>query len=435
MIFSQAENLVQGAYRAAVADANRLRKQTAAKKLDLYHGFQADYVMDALRQHFTKPEVFTPAFVNLTRKVVNQLAMVYVQDARRSLVDGTDQDAATFTGIERSCSLGARMKLANRYAKLLGMCAVRPVWRNGALDLDVVTPDLLDVQTGEAPEDVQAILVTHYPEDGRDDQVTYALWTADTFQRLDYRGQVLEETANPYAAIPYVFVWNTLPTTSFWTPTGDDLVALQDAFNEKLTDLLYVLRMQGFGVGYVKGMRGEIGQVDPGTFFNLPVDGEMGFAKTNAPVADTLAALTFILQQAAVSHGLPAGSLQVDPTDQSGVAVIAGNRELEEQRADDLELYRRYEARLFDLIRTTWNAHNPGRKLSDSATLRVDFYDVQPALSQDKQVAVWDQLVALGVMSKVDVLQKLNPDLSKEDALARLVEISEENQAATAGQI
>ena len=145
--------------------------------------------------------------------------------------------------------------------------------------------------------------------------------------------------------------------------------------------------------------------------------------------------MTFILQQAAVSHGLPASSLQVDPSDQSGVAVIAGNRELEEMRADDLELYRRYEARLFDLIRITHNIHVPGRKISDSATLTVDFYDVQPSLSQDKQVAVWDAMVAMGVMSKVDVLQKLNPDLSKEDALARLVEIAEENAVSTAHQI
>ena len=435
MIFSQAENLVQGAYRAAIADANRIRKRTAAKKLDFYHGFQLAYVEDLLRQHFSKPEAFQPCFINLTRKIVNQLAMVYVQDARRT-VDGTDQDVAIFGDIERASSLGARMKLANRYAKLLGMCAVRPVWRNGQIDLDVVTPDLLDVQTGDSPEDIQALLVTFYPEDGRDDQVTYSLWTPDTFKRLDYRGLVLEETPNPYKVIPYVFVWNTLPTTTFWTPTGDDLVALQDAFNEKLTDLLYVLRLQGFGVGWVKGMKGEIGQVDPGTFFNLPADGgAMGYAQPTAPITDTLAALDFILKQAAVSNGLPAGSLQADVSDQSGVAVIAGNRELEEMRADDLELYRRYESRLFDLIRTTWNAHNPGRKISDSATMTVDFYDVQPSLSQDKQVQVWDALVALGCMSKVDILQKLNPDLSKEDALARLIEIAEENRAATAQQI
>ena len=67
--------------------------------------------------------------------------------------------------------------------------------------------------------------------------------------------------------------------------------------------------------------------------------------------------------------------------------------------------------------------------------MTVDFYDVQPSLSQDKQVQVWDALVALGCMSKVDILQKLNPDLSKEDALARLIEIAEENRAATAQQI
>ena len=149
--------------------------------------------------------------------------MVYVQDARRT-IDGTEQDAAIFEEIERSCSLGARMKLANRYAKLLGMVAVRPVWRNNTLDLDVVTPDLLDVQTGDSPEEVQAILVTYYPEDGKETEVTYSLWTPETFQRLDYRGLVLEESSNPYKVIPYVYVWNSLPTITFWTPSGEDLM-------------------------------------------------------------------------------------------------------------------------------------------------------------------------------------------------------------------
>lgn len=428
MIFSQAENVVRASYQAAMLDANRERKANAAKRLDYYHDFQADYIREQLARHFSKPENMTPCFVNLVRKVINQLAMVYVQDARRTVDGGTQRDQETFQEIERACWIGAKWKLANRYSKLLGVVMMRPVWRNGGLDLDVVTPDILDVTYGETPEDVQAVMVTYYAASGRMDELTYGLWTLEAFKRLDHRGNVIHEELNPYGATPFCAVWNRVPTETFWVPGGEDLVTIQEAFNEKLTDLLYILRMQGFGVGFVKGMKGELSSVDPGTFFNLPEGGELGFANTNAPVADTLAALDFLLKQAAVSNGLSASSLTTDPTNESGVARIAGNRELEEMRRDDVELFRSYERRLFRLVRAVWNHHNPARKLSEKAELLVDFHDPKPAVDPDKQASTWDALLAMGVISPVDILMERNPDLSREEAKARLVEIQDERR-------
>lgn len=427
MIFSMAENLVRDSFSAAMQEATRARKSDAAKRLDYYHDFQTDYIKDALAAHFSNPEKLTPCFVNIVRKVINRLAMVYVQDARRK-VEGTDRDQEIFSEIERGAWLGAKWKLANRYSKLLGLVAMRPVWRNGALDVDLVTPDILDVTVGDSPEDVRSFMVTNYPESGRQDELTYSLWTPEAFKRLDYRGHEMEVETNPYGTIPYQTVWNRVPTDSFWTPGASDLVTLQESFNEKLTDLLYVLRMQGFGVGYVKGMKGELSNVDPGTFFNLPADGELGYAATNAPVTESLAVLDFLLKQAAVSNGLPASSLTTDPTDESGVAKVAGNIELEELRRDDVELFRAYERRLFRLIKTVWNHHNPGRKFSEKAELVVDFFDQKPNISADKQAETWDRLLTMGVISPVDIMLERNPDLTRDEAKARLVEIQDENR-------
>jgi len=427
MIFSMAGNVVRESFNTAMQEATRQRKEDAAKRLDFYNDFQVDYIKEALAAHFSNPDKLTPCFVNIVRKVINRLAMVYVQDARRK-VDGTDRDQEIFQEIERGAWLGAKWKLANRYSKLLGLVALRPVWRNGALDIDLVTPDILDVTVGDSPEDMRSFMVTHYPETGLQEELTYSVWTPEAFKRLDYRGHEVEVDTNPYGTIPYQTVWNRVPTDSFWTPGAADLVTIQEAFNEKLTDLLYVLRMQGFGVGYVKGMKGEISSVDPGTFFNLPIDGELGFAATNAPLNESLEVLDFLLKQAAVSNGLPASSLTTDPSDESGVAKVAGNIELEEMRRDDVELFRAYERRLFRLIKTVWNYHNPGRKFSEKAELMIDFYDQKPTVAPDKQAATWDQLLTMGVISPVDIMLERNPDLSRDEAKVRLVEIQEENR-------
>ncbi|WP_045222149.1 phage portal protein [Desulfonatronum thioautotrophicum] len=426
MIESQAGELVRSAFQAATRMSNIERKRNAAKRLDYYHDFQNEYIREQLQKHFSKPQNMSPCFINLTRKVINRLAMVYVEDARRIVEHGTERDQEILGNIERTTWLGAKWKLTNRYSKLLGMVLLRPVWRNNHIDVDLLTPDILDVVTGDSPEDIQTVLVTHYPSSGRNDETTYSVWTADQFQRLNYRGHVMENIPNPYRVIPFVPCWSRVPTDSVWCPGGDDLITIQESFNEKLTDLLYILRMQGFGLGYVKGMRGELGTVDPGSFVNLPEGGEVGFAKATAPISDTLAALDYLLKQAAVSNGLSASSLSTETREESGIARIVSNQELEELRRDDCELFRSYERRLFEKIRAVWNHHNPGRKISDKAELVVDFHDGKQVTDPSQQSEMWDRLLALGVLSPVDILMERNPDLTRDEAKARLVEIQDE---------
>ena len=51
--------------------------------------------------------------------------------------------------------------------------------------------------------------------------------------------------------------------------------------------------------------------------------------------------------------------------------------------------FRRYEKNLFDIFRVVWNTHNPGRRLSPSARLSVDFYDPKPVISAKDQAETW----------------------------------------------
>lgn len=129
---------------------------------------------------------------------------------------------------------------------------------------------------------------------------------------------------------------------------------------------------------------------------------------------------------AAVSNGLPAAALSLDPTEESGVSKLVGNRELEELRRDDVALFTGYERRLFDVFRVVWNTHNPTRPLSYNAALRVNFYDPKPSVSPQDQVKEWGNLMELGLLSPVDVLMERDPDLTRDDAKVRLLEIRDE---------
>lgn len=437
MLFQpQGAALVQSMFRDASLALNRKRKADAAKRLDFYHDGQLEHLQEALALKFADPSKLQPCFVNIVKKVVDLKARCYAEEPKRT-IDGTDADKALFQEIAEQSALGIKMKTASRLTKLLKTCLIRPVWRNNRLDLDILSGDIVDVSCGESPEDLQTVLVTHYPEDGKVEEITYSFWTPDTWSRLDYRGQQIDGGPNPYKILPFVPLWDHAPTDSFWIAGGDDLIVMQEAVNKALVDLLHTLEFQGFGLGWVRGAEGGgILETGPGKMLELPKDGELGIAAPQAPIDEVVNAIDRLMKWCAVSNGLPGSSMSVDPTDESGVSKIVGNVELEESRRDDIALWRVYERRLFAVLRIVWNHHNPGRKLSDAATLAVDFADPKPDTSEKDQAATWELLLSMGLISPVDAVMERNPDLAtREDALAYLIQVRDETAALKEQQI
>jgi hypothetical protein len=415
--------------------ASLARKTETAKRLDLYFDTQLDHLETRLNELFSDPSAMVKVFLNVCKKIINNLSQVY-REAPVRILEGTDSDKELYAGIVEGLALDVKLKQASRYAKLLKTVLLRPVWRNDRLDLDILTGNILDVETGESPEILSKVLVTDFGNSDRIEEVEYSFWTPETWQRLDYRGQVKEEAANPYGVLPFLPIFDyPPPSSSFWLPGGDDLISLQEAINLKLTDLLYLLSTQSFGVGYIKGGQGGGSlKVDPGALVELPENGEIGFANQQARIEEVVGAIDKLIKWGCVSHGLSAASMSTDPQEASGLSKIVDTRELAEMRAEDVALWRSYEKRLFQLVRTVWNAHNPTKKLSESATLKVDFCDPKPETDPKSQAEAWEKLLGFGVISPVDIAMQQNPDLkTREEALAYLLQVQEESRELNSG--
>lgn len=415
------------------SQATRQRKADQELRLDYFQDNQLENLWAILSQDFSNPEKLQPAFVNIVKKITNLRACVYVDEATRT-VEGSESDKELFAIIAEQCQLDNTLKTASKLTKLLKTCLLRVVFRNGRLDLDLLPSHLVDVWVGDSPRDLEAVLVTHPAVDGREEHTTYSHWTATEWQRLDYRGRVIEYGPNPYKTIPFIPLWDSTPLNDFWVAGGDDLVALQEAINSKLVDLLHTLRFQAFAVGWIKG--GEGGgsiQADPGSFVELPEGGELGFAHPQAAISDAIEAIDKLLKWAAVSNGLPASSLSTEPTDESGISKLVSNSELSEMRRDDIALFRQYEKALFNLIRIVWNTHN-AKKLSEAATITIDFSDPKPDTSDTEKANAWKSLMELGVIGPVDVVMERNPDITtREEALEYLIQVKIENDKLVDG--
>lgn len=422
-------NIVDDTFRKAVLAANNARKADAEKRLAYYYDEQLPYLHDLLAAKFADPSKLTPCFVNVVRKIIDLKSRVYADEPKRQ-IDGTEADKALFAEIAEQSGLSVKLKTASRLTKLLKTTMIRPVWRNGRLELDLLTGDVLDVIVGDSPEDIVSVMVTHYGTSGRPEEVTYSVWDASAWQRLDWRGHVIESGPNPYGVLPFVALHDRAPTDSFWQAGGDDLIALQEAISLKLTDLMHTIEHQGYGLGWVSGAEGGgTLKTGPGVLVELPKDSSLGFASPEAAIEEVVGAIDHLLKWACVSNGLPAASMSVDPSVESGIAKIVGNAELTESRADDVALWRGYEKRVFAVIRAVWNAHN-ARKLSDAATLTTDFADPKPETSAKDQASTWELLLSMGLISPVDAIMERNPDLTtREDALAHLIQIRDETAA------
>jgi len=412
------------------ATANRERKEEQAKRIDFYHGEQLVRLEEQLNILFSDPSQMVKVELNIIKKIIDNLAQVYREPPKR-IIEGTDSDKEIYQFICEQCALDIKMKQTSRYTKLLKTVLVRPVWRNNHLDIDIITGNIVDVMTGDVPEDLRKVLITDYGASEKIEDIEYSLWTDELYQRLDYQGNIIDEQANPYKVLPFIPFFDFLPTgSSFWLNGGSDLVSLQEAVNIKLTDLVYLIQQQSFGVGYIKGSQGAGNmRVDPGSLAELPENGEIGFVSQNAEIKEVLEAVDKFIKWAGVTNGLSAGILSTDPTEQSGVSKIVDSKELSEMRSDDISFFRSYEKKLFDLMRIIWNAHNT-KKLSESSTLKIDFADPQVKGSPSEQATTYDLLMNMGVITPVDIVMERNPDLkTREDALAFLLTLDEEKKA------
>lgn len=427
---STAKTVVQQMLKEAQEKATRERKDDTIKRLSYYHDEQESYIIEQLEKHHADPDAFTPVFFNVVKKIINQLAMVYMADAQRE-VDGTDQDQEIFTEITESANLNLKMKTASRYCQLTKTIMLRPVWRQGKMDIDILSGDILDIEIGDTVEQLKTVMVTHYPQSGESKDIEYSLWTDETYKRLDYNGNVLQAEPNPYGTIPMVPIWDSYPATGgFWLPGGEDLVSVQSTINQKLTDLMLVIEFQGFGVPVAKGLPvgGKL-QIGPNTAIEIEnPEGSFTFEKTNSPIKQILESIDFLSKNLAITNGLSAASMSVKPTQESGLSRISGSAELQELRKDQISLFGRYERQLFNMFRVVWNVHNASRKISDKARLKIDFFDPRPVMSPDKQAELWQAELEMGTLSRTDILMLKNPDLSKEDAIKRLAEIQAENR-------
>jgi hypothetical protein len=408
------------------------RKGKGEEALRFYDDLQDDATLALIRRRFSAPESFRVFTVNMCRKIINRRATAY-QVAPRRVFEGWDQQAGET--LYADANVDAVLKRACRLTKLLKTTVIQVRHGDHGLTLNVLPPHVLDTEYVE-PEHPTRMIVTHAGD--RPERTTYSDWTATGYVRRDAHGRPVrvegnEDSANPYGILPFVPLFDRLPDHSFFLPGSDDLIGSQKALNVGLANLWRAVELQAHGQAVAKGLHpGDSIATGPDKVIILPQDGSFEFASTNAPIEDILQALEFVMRQTAATNDVGADVFDLSKRAESGSAKHAERMDLKEARQDDVALWRRYEARLFEVIKAVVNTHAPGT-IPTEARVRVDFAERGDVLSEAELLDNLRTKTELSVFSPVDVLMALNPDgyPSREEAYRELLRRKAEAQELT----
>ena len=417
MIF---QNESQTAFLKLV-QSSAARKAEAEKRLNYYYDRQSDELARIVAQRWSNPADFRLFIINIVKKVIDKRAMIYRTPPAR-VFEGWSQDQGD--ALYRSMAADTTMKKANRMVRLCRTSLLRVGWNGSGPTLSVLTPNILDVVAPD-PESPEKIVVTH--KGSRADLTEYSIWTATGYERVDFKGRALPlrdnpEGVNPYGVIPFVPLFDRAPDDEFFLPGGDDLIESQDAVNVALVNLWRAIELQSHGQAWAKGLDpSEAIKSGPDRTIIVPTDGSFGYAQPNTPISSVLEGIEFVIRQVAVTNDLPPEIFDLNRKSLSGSAKLQESRDIVEVRQDDVELWRVYETRLFQVLKAVVNTHQPGTIPVD-ARLRIDFGEPIETLNEGQRLENAQRRVAMGIWSPVDALMHDNSDIKTREEAAAILE-------------
>jgi hypothetical protein len=115
-------------------------------------------------------------------------------------------------------------------------------------------------------------------------------------------------------------------------------------------------------------------------------------------------------------YGISPENFTMSASPQSGFALKISNIGKLEARDSQVPMYRKKERELYEIEKTIWNYHNPGKSISDEAEFQVDFAERTFPKSPDEQVTQDEFDLRHNVITEIDILMRKNPDLTEETA-------------------
>jgi hypothetical protein len=486
------------------APENLERKEEMKRRYDVFKDNTKRYVLDRMQGESTDTKIVNEiihrtANASFTRKIIDKKAMVYKDGVIRTIQEDNEKVRdETQEQIDKQVDLvnmNSKMVKINKYTELFKNSVAQIIpfkhqLEKGKMGYKIRTlqPYFYDViEDRENPEEARAYIFSYYnpelqtpehapenqsgerefesitpnqafrrgderdqtiadaPDDFQAQKREYVWWSNKYHFTTDEKGEIIEgkqekDLLNPIEQLPF-YNFSEDQDGQFWALGGEDIVDTGILLNVLLTDLFYIAKYQGMGIGYFwgKGVPKNI-KVGASAFLTLDMDKEdptpqMGFATSNPPISAHLEMIDKYLEYVLETNGLRAKGT-TGGASASGVhemIIMSDNtQDLESQR----ETYRDGEPMVFRIM-AKWHNLLLDRdvlaseyadlgKINEDLIVKIKFPDPQPFVTEKEKLENIEKRLAIGLDSMMDAIKKDNPDLGDTEAEAKLKKILEE---------
>jgi len=387
------------------------------------------------------------ATLNLTRTIIDVLSGLYRDAPRRIFRSDFPHVEERMARVWRESAIDATMHTVDRMTRLTGTVALRPSYdrETGRLTFWLFTPDKIRViENPDAPRHPRAAVLRWTARDPEHPQrlVHMAhIWTRDEFTKVVNGREVKSERRkHGMGVIPLVFFCDRVDFDNFFTcGRGRDIALANCAINNKLTHKLETIIYQGLGIPVIKNptpgrelvfspKRAVAIDVPPGTEAGLE------FVSPDAPIGDLLADIEADIEHLLLANRIPQSAVRVKAAAASGVAIVAENIPVTEDRKERMRLFAPAERELVDVTLRVLNEFeedfhfDPDTQRFD---YRVDYPEPRFPLSVHEQIAKDEFMLGKGLTTPWRIWMRDDPDrfATEDEAKEEWLKISQEYKA------
>lgn len=419
------------------------KRNKLCKRLDFFHDRSDKHIekmvdgvfenQDVAKEH--KKFIAHATYQNVTRRVVEELSTVYSEAADRNATPEKN-----YTELQRVIRMNTRMRQANEYVNLLNQCllwfTIREVeGQDSVPELRVFTPDTYFAVSH--PLDPLRHVATILPlkrAGFKEDQSlpAWIVWDDHETFLMNGHGHVLTPTrkAHDLVRMPGVLVHRKMPTEAITDyDSGDDIIAAHEAVT-----LLNILLLRGEKMGVrIPFIAGDISRTATGQ----RLDGESlvqfqdgvapGTLDLRADPTSLINSARFIIKQIAANHGIPESVFDLSYQATSGFEIELKRTGLREKRHQ--QIMDPWHPAERDLAEVMAEGTDGDDRYSFSTTnWNIDFGEFDTPREPLQRLAIWEKREGMGLMSKVDMVMKENPEFSRAQAVKRLEQVMEDKE-------
>ena len=470
------EQLLDPAFRKAAIEyfedvENSARKVEAKRRYDVFKDKTKKYVLEQMQEESSDKTIVTEiknrtSNVSFCRKIIDKKSQVYKEGVRRT-IEG-EKPQKQYDQLFDLLNIDSIMKKTNEYVELFKNTLVQVMgyedytaqdkWK---MRLQVWAPYLYDVIADHNDRELMRVAVFSYfaPSDtqhkefgqsGNRESETfkgstinqakeYVWWSTKFHFTTNEKGIIIEgkqgdELLNPIGAIPFID-FSVGKDGSYWAEGGEDIIDGAILLNILLTDLYYIAKYQGMGIGYFFG-RGVPSPIKVGASAFVTLDmqegdptPQMGFATSSPPIQDHLSLIeqyvAFLLSTNSLEPGTVDGKLS-GASASSGIQEMVKRSEMTEDIEAQREMYRDNEPELLRVISKWHNLLLSQNNLNDKfkavgkipedIELTLKFNKPEVFKTEKEELDIIDQRMDIGLDSFIDAILRDNPDLTVKEA-------------------